>query len=83
MIQPLELHEMNLLELYEKLCMSDKDFERWMTNLGLLHSLMLCYNCQQPITEKKECKEETAVGFVSTRIADSAQQTKINQQKDS
>ena len=48
-IQPLELHEMNLLELYKKLRMSDNDFERWMTNLGLLHSSMLCDNCQQPM----------------------------------
>src|SRR6185312_12733839 len=49
MIQPLELYEMNLLELYEKL--SDNDFERWMTNLDLLHSSMLCDNCQQPMMD--------------------------------
>jgi hypothetical protein len=70
MIQPLELHEMNLLELYEKLRMSDNDFERWMTNLGLLHSSMLCDNCQQPMIDK--CKEETAVGFTpSFRLMES------------
>ena len=54
MIQPLELHEMNLLELYEKLRMSDNDFERWMTNLGLLHSSMLCDNCQQPMIDRMQ-----------------------------
>ena len=54
MIQPLELHEMNLLELYEKLRMSDNDFERWMTNLGLLHSSILCYNCQQPMIDRMQ-----------------------------
>ena len=52
MVQPLELHEMNSLEFFNKLRMPDDEFEEWMANLGLLHSAMLCKNCHQPMHDK-------------------------------
>ena len=52
MVQPLELHEMNSLEFFNKLRMPDDEFEEWMANLGLLHSAMLCDNCHQPMHDK-------------------------------
>ena len=52
MVQPLELHEMNMAEFYEKLRLQDDEFEEWMAGLGLLHSTVLCDNCHQPMKDK-------------------------------
>jgi hypothetical protein len=41
MVQPLELHQMNMLELFEKLHLSDDDFENWMASLGLFSFFFL------------------------------------------
>jgi hypothetical protein len=54
MVQPLELHEMTLFELFEKLRLQDDEFEEWMANLGLLHSSMLCAHCHQPMQDKMD-----------------------------
>ena len=48
MVQPLELHEMTLFELFEKIQLSVHDFEKWLVSQGLLYGSMLCDNCQQP-----------------------------------
>lgn len=57
MAQPLELHEMNLPELFEKLRMADDEFEEWMVGLGLLHSSMMCDSCNQPMQDKIHCNK--------------------------
>ncbi|CAK5057030.1 unnamed protein product [Meloidogyne enterolobii] len=31
--------------LHEKLCLSDKDFDLWLVELGLLHGKRTCYKC--------------------------------------
>jgi hypothetical protein len=52
MVQPLELHEMNFLELCEKLRLSEEEFEDWMISLGLIHGSMMCDHCQEPMQDR-------------------------------
>ena len=51
MVQPLELHQMTLFELFAKIQLPDQDFERWLVSQGLLHGSMPCENCNQPIND--------------------------------
>jgi hypothetical protein len=46
MVQPLELHEMNFLELCAKLRLSEEEFEDWMVSLGLIHGSTMCDHCR-------------------------------------
>jgi predicted peroxiredoxin len=51
MVQPLELHQMTLFELFAKIQLPDQDFENWLVSQGLLHGSMPCENCNQPMND--------------------------------
>jgi hypothetical protein len=52
MAQPLELHEMNFLELCEKPRLSEEEFEDWMVSLSLIHCSMMCNQYQEPMQDR-------------------------------
>ncbi|CAK5114456.1 unnamed protein product [Meloidogyne enterolobii] len=40
-----ELKNFKPIDLYEKLRLSDNDFDAWLEKLGLLHGKRTCYKC--------------------------------------
>ena len=54
MVQPLELQDMNLLELFEKLKLTDEEFCNWMVSQGLIHGSMTCNNCQRAMQDRMD-----------------------------
>jgi hypothetical protein len=40
-----DLRDMTLQELYERLRLSDKEFDDWLVSMGLLHNFQLCDFC--------------------------------------
>ena len=51
-----ELKNFKPIDLYEKLRLSDNDFDAWLEKLGLLHGKRTCYKCggRTTISVKKD-----------------------------
>ena len=52
-----ELQDFNLDDLYDKLHLTDDEFDQWLASIGLLHGSMDCI-CET----KKDCICETSKG---------------------
>uniref|UniRef100_A0A914EJB7 Transposase n=1 Tax=Acrobeloides nanus TaxID=290746 RepID=A0A914EJB7_9BILA len=45
---------MNLLELFEKLKLTDEEVCNWMVSQGLIHGSMMCNNCQRAMQDRMD-----------------------------